>query len=311
MEWLQHNFLAEMFGPSFLLFYIGVIVVTLMVCGWLIHHDRTAGHIPPPIPPHPDPFEIAYLRGGENEVTRLAMFDLLQRGYLEMEGSGEKEPRLRQSYAPPALDSLSPLEREVFCWFRHPVTAKEMFRGDLPARVKRHCADYELKLLTYRLLLPAGTRERAKRIGITGACVILGLGGYKFTAALANGHHNVAFLLMLGAVALILLACICRTNRLSARGRAYYERLQRAFQRLKVWKGQVASSETAYGPDPMLLMVGIFGVTALAATPHAAYGDMFHRASTGSAGGCRGGCGSSCGGGGCGGGGCGGCGGGS
>ena len=32
-----------------------------------------------PGPESPDPFEIAYLRGGQNEVTRLVVFDLLRR----------------------------------------------------------------------------------------------------------------------------------------------------------------------------------------------------------------------------------------
>ena len=44
--------------------------------------DRTANLPPLPIPADPDPCEIAYLRGGENEATRLIVFDLIQRGCL-------------------------------------------------------------------------------------------------------------------------------------------------------------------------------------------------------------------------------------
>jgi uncharacterized protein (TIGR04222 family) len=34
--------------------------------------------------PMTDPFETAYLRGGESEVLKLALFDLVEQGYLEI-----------------------------------------------------------------------------------------------------------------------------------------------------------------------------------------------------------------------------------
>ena len=42
-----------------------------------------------PIPTKPDPYEIAFLRGGENEVTRLLAFDLINRGYLRVAEKGK------------------------------------------------------------------------------------------------------------------------------------------------------------------------------------------------------------------------------
>ena len=46
--------------------------------------DRTGNLDVPPVPESPDPYRIAYLRGGENEVLRLMLFDLVRRGHLEM-----------------------------------------------------------------------------------------------------------------------------------------------------------------------------------------------------------------------------------
>lgn len=40
MNWFLHNFIADMYGPHFLLFYSHVIVVTLAVCWWSIAQAR-------------------------------------------------------------------------------------------------------------------------------------------------------------------------------------------------------------------------------------------------------------------------------
>lgn len=75
---LTHNALADMYGPSFLLLYAIVIVLTLAYCGWSVSRlDATTEERLPLVPARPDPLEIAYLRGGENEVTRVAVFDLI------------------------------------------------------------------------------------------------------------------------------------------------------------------------------------------------------------------------------------------
>lgn len=321
MDLLTHNPLAEMFGPDFLLLYGGILFVTLVAVALLVRRDATYGQPPPPVPLQPDPYEIAYLRGGVNEVLRLAVFSLIQRGYLEVETGTVK--KIRQNALSPDPNVLPPIERTVFNHFIAESTAKELFRSELPALVKSYCGDYELKLLTENLLSPAGTRDRAKRIGISAACLILGLGGYKFYAALENGHYNVGFLTLMGLVSLFILAFICQTSRLSCRGRLYLDSLRRAFDRLRLQKAQITAPDT-FDPSALLL-VGVFGMAALMGTPYQAQATVFQQSmaagsyvgSCSSGGGCgAASCGGSscggggCGGGGCGGGGCGGCGGG-
>src|SRR3712207_6649261 len=99
MSWLIHNPIGDMYGPHFLLLYGIVIIATLVACKLAsIWAERSMALPPLLIPSQPDPYEIAYLRGGTNEVTRLAIFDLLQRGYLEMnEEPGKSEQRIAQA----------------------------------------------------------------------------------------------------------------------------------------------------------------------------------------------------------------------
>src|SRR4029078_10245815 len=87
MHIIAANFIADMPGPTFLVFYAAVIVTVYFVV-WLVLRQRDSSHLLPPmaIPADPDPYEIAYLRGGENEVLRLIILELIQREYLKIEG---------------------------------------------------------------------------------------------------------------------------------------------------------------------------------------------------------------------------------
>ena len=85
MNWLLHNVVADMYGPYFLVFYATVIGVVIVACYRSVRAvDRTLDLGLPEIPAKLDPYEIAYLRGGENEVTRVAIASLIQRGLLQI-----------------------------------------------------------------------------------------------------------------------------------------------------------------------------------------------------------------------------------
>ncbi len=310
MNPLLHNPIADMYGPTFLALYAVVIVSTLVLCVWGRHRgDRSRWEPPLSLPPDPDPLETAYLRGGVNEVARVMIFDLLQRGYLRVvtppkrwfsvpdPGTIERHPEA----PPPRL--LRPIEREVMDWFSVGRAAKDVFESrGLATRLAAHCAGFEETLQRERLLTDEGARAWSWKVGGAGGAVILGLGLYKLLIALAKGRFNVGFLVVLGVTGLVLLAALCRPQRLSARGRNYLQRLQETFRRLQMEKARLG----LMGPDPRLvLLVSLFGVGMLQGTAHDAYRRMFMQPSSG---GCGGGCGGGGGGGGCGGG-CGGCGG--
>jgi uncharacterized protein (TIGR04222 family) len=299
MDWLMHNPIAEMYGPHFLILYGCLVALTLLGCWWGIRsRDPTADLPALPVPEKPDPYEVAYLRGSENEVTRLVIFNLIQRGYLE--AIEIEKDQLAQTPNHPDPRYLSPIQREVFEGFSTPCKASDVFQEmALPDRVKHHCETYDKQLESEQLLCPSEVKETAWPIGITGALIILGLGGYKLAAALATGHSNVLFLVIMGLVALGILAAVCKPPRLSSRGQAYLKRLQLPFEPLK---------EGTISVTPSLLLVALFGIGVLVGTHYAYFEQMFREAAA-SGGGCGGGCG------GCGGdadadgGGCGGCGG--
>ncbi len=302
MGWLIHNPIADMYGHDFLLFYGGIIVLTLVAC-WLKlrQSDPTASMPLPPVPSEPNPYETAYLRGGENEVTRVVIFGLTQRGYLQV--TEEADKRIEQAPDHPDPAHLPQLERAVFEALQIPLSAEDIFKSvSLSSTVRSYCTTYEQTLQNEQLLTADEVKTAAKRIGLTGAAVIFGLGGYKLLIALAKGYSNVGFLIVMGIVSLVILFIICESDRLSSRGKKYLERLQLAFERLK---GSAASVPSAAVDSTLLLLVGVFGVELLAGTPYAYYQEMFQRSSSGG-GSCGAGCGSG-GGDGCGGG-CGGCG---
>ena len=333
MAW-NHTLLADLSGPHFLLLYLVLISGTLTWVGVNRRTlDPTAAERPPQVPLHPDPYEIAYLRGGENEVTRVTILNLIQRGYLEIQETRKgrmKEQHIGQSPASHDTAALSStLERDVFRDFTGPRTAREIFQSSLPRTVKGHCTGYEQALRAERLLATEEQKQAVRRLGWTAALIILGLGGYKLAAALVNGYDNVVFLLLMAVVSTVVLAVMVQPRRLSRRGDEYLRRLQQAFQTLKRAGGVQLSHDDqddlvkqalARRPrmvpieaemavvDPLVLRVAVFGTASLAGTPQAAYGQMFAQSAS-SGGGCGGG-GGGCGGGGCGGGGCGGCGGG-
>ena len=331
MNWLVDNPIGNMVGPHFLLFYGCTIVMTLAVCAWWARSgDRSADRPLAELPKTVDPYQVAYLRGGANEVTRLAIFELIERGYVEMleaKRGSRSTQELARKEDHPSPDVLSPPARTAFEWFSIARKPEEVFRGAaLPRLMERPCEKIKAWAEQEDLLAPAELRRAGWMALLTGAILIFGLGSYKLAVALSKGKPNVLFLILMGAVGLAILFAVARTSRLSRRGKHYLGRLQETFRSAQ-WGG--SESPAAATDSSLLFSVGLFGVAAVAATQFAPFQKMFGRgASSGGCsggywgywgywGGCSGGCGGastssggcSGGGGGCGGG-CGGCGGG-
>ena len=328
MDWLMHNWVADMYGPHFLALYAMVILATFAACRLALwSSDWTARAPEARVPTNPDPYEIAYLRGGVNELIRSIIFKLIQQNFLRVDQTG-KEPLIARTSTVPPRHRLSPVEERAYDWFVTPRAAAGIFSsGGLSGVIEPFCTTYEEKLRRDNLLMPADVRQAAIGIWLAGTLLIAGLGGYKLLVALSKGRTNVGFLIIMCIVALLILIRVCRAPRISRRGRLYLERLQLAFSGLKaqplnlMTNAATASSAAAVDTTPLLL-VGLFGVGALSGTAYDYYQQTFRRASMtgGTCGGSTTGCGSGssggdsgggggCGGGGCGGGGCGGCGG--
>ena len=329
MNWLLHNIIADMYGPYFLFFYSAAIVA-LVVASYrsMSSLDRTRGLELPPIWGKVDPYEIAYLRGGENEVTRVAIASLIQRGLLQLVETkhGVSTTKEIDKGRKAAAGELAPMEVCVMKWPGFPVTAQKIFQASgIPAVLRDACVPYQADLVEKNLLAPPEVKQTGERLFAISAALIIGLGAYKLAVALANGHHNVVFLLILGTLGVIPLGVICLARpRTTQLGRSYLEQLKLAYEGLKRQVRPIGGESSAFASvnepsvqatfqDPSvcsecLLMVGIFGMASLSGTPMSDVTGLFKRGASGAGGfgvGCGGG-----GGGGCGGGGCGGCGGG-
>ena len=317
MDWM-HNPIGDMYGPHFLILYAVVIVLVFIISKVLLYSFDPSQSMPiPQVPSVVDPYEIAYMRGGENEVIRLSILDLIQRGYLQRIANAKKADEIVWAKDHPDRRHLNPIEDTVFGHFAVSSTAAKIFQSTLSSSVKRQCNKYQIKLEQEKFIFSESDSGFLNIVMVIGLLVIIGLGGYKLIVALAKGRLNVGFLIIMAVVSTFLYLGFCKPPRMSSRGRKYLERLQLAYERLnnKDTKMNIHTTDSTF-----VIMAGIFGVSALAGTVYGYYPTMFQKSNKNwySSSSCGAGCGyvSSCssggscsGGGSCGGGGCGGCGG--
>lgn len=323
MNWLTNNPIANLPGPEFLGFFFCVAVLTIITCWLMVRNTDKSNSLPPlQIPQTPDPYEIAYMRGQENEVIRLAIFNLFSKGYLEM---GTSYIVKKPTHPDPSF--LPNVEKSLFGWISQQnttvtensvtiningVKTYELF-SNMKDRAANYCDGYKANLEKNRLVVSETVKEVAWGVGTAGSFILFSLAAYKIGIAVSRGIDNFIFLIILSIISFIALVIACKPSRLSKRGKKYLKELQEAFANLARAE-KMNTTSPGYDPQVPVLAMAVFGVGVLAGTSFAPFEQTFHR-SVSSGGSCGGGCGSSScgssGGSSCGGGGgCGGCGGG-
>jgi uncharacterized protein (TIGR04222 family) len=293
MNGLLNNPVADIDSEYLLLFYVIAIGAVILACYHSVRSADGTRHMEPPeIPARLDPYELAYLRGGEREVTRIAIISLLRRGLLQITESRDwssidlvirkRVDRGRK----PEPGELSPIEACIMKWTGFPALGREIDEpGGIPDLLRGMCGDYGDDLADQKLLAPPGMKQIGARLWWIGSALILGLGGYLLAVALAKGEPIVAVVLCpMALIGVIALATACLNfPRISHRGRAYLEQLELAYDRLTSRgrrRGHSRSALTMAGdPDDRepkressvyadrLLMDGIFGEVSTADTP--------------------------------------------
>lgn len=317
MNFLLDNPIASIDGTLFLILFIAFIAITLTVLGIARASIDSTNNMPiPAIPPQVDPFEIAYLRGGANELARSVVFALVQKGFVEVT-STDKESRLRRIDTANGVSSLTEIEQRALSWLGIEREAKDVFdaSGGLVNLIESQSTRYELGLARRQFLMPNEWKGRMKKYGWAAAITIAAAGFYKIAVAWSNGRSNFLFALFLTIIGFAIARAIGRLPRVTKLGRQYLARLQSAFEGLKYQTAQkqpLTAQSGSAAIDPLLLSVGVFGTGILAGTAFSYYNDSFvkqQQSGGGCGSSCGSGCSSSCGsgdGGGCGGG-CGGC----
>jgi uncharacterized protein (TIGR04222 family) len=273
-------------GPEFLVFYL--IVCTLVaLAAYLLRHagepaDTTTVNLS-------DPYLIAFLRGGKNEVLRVVTMSLVDRGLLS--AAGTKIAAAEGAFG----NARSELEQKIVRHFNPSAEATSLFKT---TEAEPEMRGYE-RQLTQLGLLPDAEQKQARLLRMTVAlAVVLGLAIVKLYVALTTGHSNVQFLIFLAALFAFLVIRISRP-RLSLAGERVVADLRTLCAGLKERSQHIQNGAS---PAEFALMAAVFGIAAIPTGKK-----LFPRAG-GS--GCGSSCGSSssCGGSSCGGGGCGGCG---
>ncbi len=294
-------------GPEFLLFYAGLIVCVAAIL-WALrdHGGKSMPALHGRMPEVTDPYAVACLRGGREEVWRLATVTLIDRDILEVKANGEVGTRRKFH---PSMGQ-NDLERAAIEYFGSPSPAESVFkRPDLLALAK----PYEEQLAELGLRPDAALRTARVARHWIAWFVLVGIAGWKIYLAFERGHSNVAFLVILTVLGMFVISLVVKETALTARGKALLNDLRGLFARLKA---PGLTRPPGQATQELAWLAAVFGVAALPAAQFAYAQQLYPVRTTSSDGGGGGSsssdsnsssCGSSCGGGGCGGG-CGGCG---
>ncbi len=305
MEILFDNPLATMSGPYFLVLFGFVIFFTIIILALVkSQFDKTNKLGVPSIPSEIDPYEIAFLRGGTNEVARSVIFSLLQKGFIEIDNSGPTTV-VKKTQNQPNTRGLNQIEMMTFGWLGVSREPKEFFgKSGLVEQLEVYGRTYQGRLEQQQLLIDEQMQNGFSRTKWTAFLIIFGLGAYKTTAAIMHSRYDIILLIIFTVVGLLIAKAVSKLPRLTKLGKTYLERLQTAFDNLKHTsqaayipsnQARTAPQTTFTGVDPLLLSVGIFGAGILAGTVFDSYNQAFHRAqasSLTSGSSCSSGCGS-------------------
>jgi uncharacterized protein (TIGR04222 family) len=286
----------DMPGPQFLGFYLVLGTALLAGLVWL----RRSGEPDPSMPVSlTDPYQIAYLRGGANEVLRLATAGLIDRGLLAV-----NENRVRVANEALAKWVNHPVDRAVLAAFQTEREAASLFKN---TALRSECDRAYAPVLAGLGVMLDGQVLRRMRFCSYAILGILWLtAGIKIEVAWQGGHSNIGYLGLL-MVAFTWVTFWMSEVRRTRRGDLF---LQHMSTLLSDSLQTQSSGAPRVGGNELMILAAVFGLTALPATAFPQAKMLFARAvKSGST------CGStwshSCGHGGCGGGGggCGGCGG--
>jgi uncharacterized protein (TIGR04222 family) len=337
MSWIFDNPVANMYGPAFLVLIGLLLTAAGIAMRWMVvAADRSSDLEPMKISKEVDPFRIAYLRGGDTEVIRTAVVDLVEQGRIVQSSKqtgvagffeGKSLRWIVSSGDAGATRHDSRIHQIVLEHFKSPRTAESIFTTEIKSQIKQETEPWHQWSQKEQLIID---RERIARITSISKALSAGLvlfSAYKLIAAILHNRYNVGFLVAMLVVCPFVIMISTTTRRLSKRGQSYLRDLKTAYrplQNLRESENANQATQFAFGDVSLpLLAMGIFGVQALrgssmdplcksylaSASASSGCGSSFSASHCGSGGGdggaasCGGGGGGGCGG--CGGGGCG------
>lgn len=239
---------------------LGAIAAALAYFLWVVHRmDPTRGAPPPRIPSHPDPYEIAFLRGGAREVVRVALADLMQRGYVHLREEGgplRRTRTLEKAARHPDVALLPDVERAIFNGVSGDTVGRTILRG-ISQTVAAHCQRYEDAAARDGLLTELAHADRVRAARRIVEVAVIAVGGFALFSTLFSSVMGVliapAATATAGIIAYVILERLLRAPRLSHRGRAYLAQLR------EVYVPNTRQPRVATAGAPSLLLIALVG----------------------------------------------------
>ena len=286
-------------GPQFLGFYVLLAMVTILVFRAIRRQRelRTDGGFHGS--PLHDPYAIAFLRGGKNELVRVATVSLVDRGLLSVQ-----HEQLQTTTVGRGSAVRKPIERAVLDECITTKKPHELFERAYYEAV----TPVERELQRMRLLPDDEITRARRKLFFAAMAVLLFFAVTKIAVAISRGRSNVLFLIVLCVISLLMLRASAFPRR-TARGDTFMREVENLFRSLKLRAPQIQSGGAT---SELAMLTAVWGVNALPRDRFAWASQLFPRSKAGDSSSSSCGSASSCGGsscgGGCGGGGCGGCG---
>jgi len=323
------NFIANMYGPHFLVFYLFWIIAISVLTWFAIKKLSQVYFQPVLLSGNVNPYEVATLRGIDSLLS-VIVFRLLHLGFLMPVSDRPQELVKNFNKSEQHKQALSELERKLLKHFRTPAAMTTAREHVQPAFF------HNLRLLQNDSLIVSGSNIYLIHFfAWFGFVAIVGMGFYKLIVALTTGHNNVVFLCIMLLLSGVIYYNIVLNRKdgllsrqralLTNKGVSLINHLMRTLGVLR--KDQQALEKVVQQKDEntLLLMFALFGLSSINIAQVRDYSPLFptemlfsfaigslpaaksvHASSTGGgvgSGGCSSiGCGSGCGGG------CGGCG---
>ncbi len=290
---------THMDGPLFLALYATLLVAFFVIC-MLIRHQIDRDDSGKPVVPDvdPDPYQMAYLRGGANEVCRLATFELLALGALEEKKSLLGSTKMMLVPEKMNAEFISLFAREASTFYREPRKPTEIFQSDIANRFTSKFREWDEWIDKQSLRISPEKQFKLNGIAVILSAIFAATGVFKITAAVLNDKYNVGyalFMIMAGTGAILLTR---KPRRFSSRGRDYLRATQilnGQHRRLPdplntpIVPAEVSTGALGgLGSVPVMAM-GLFGVAALQGSSYEGFRKAYSRSEASG-----GGCGASC-----------------
>jgi uncharacterized protein (TIGR04222 family) len=250
------------FPPFYLCF--SLVVILAMV---LFRIRAESGD--PPKMDLSDPYLVAYLRSGENEVLQVAIISLIDRGILVID---ERAGRIiRRTKNEPKDINLHPIESEVLKKFSIPRVVADIFKYQ-ESKLQSGLNAYNEKLKLAGLIPDSDIhRARIRRLVIT--ITILGI--VAMIKVVKGPYYGTPIrLILVMMVAAMVIAGYCAFPRLTVRGRAALADIKNLYSGLRT---QANSFKPGASTAELAMFAAVFGAAALAATSFAFAADLFSK----------------------------------